>query len=219
MDTFRTEDEQVQALKKWWKDNGSSTLISVGLALLVVFGWRTWQAQQQTKMDASSIGYQQLIQAAAAAMTDGDDIKIATAEHLAQSIKEDYSGSGYSHFAALLKAKQAVQDKDFAAAETELRWVLAEQPSAEMRLITEFRLAKVLLAQNDADAALILLSQQNTAAFAPQYAEAKGDILAAQNNYEAALEAYLLAESEAERLNMAVSPVLQTKLGYVKSFM
>ena len=219
MDTFRTEDEQVQALKRWWKDNGSSTLISVGLALLVVFGWCTWQAQQQIKIDTSSISYQELIQAAAVAMTDGDDIKIATAEHLAQSIKDDYSGSGYSHFAALLKAKQAVQDKDFPAAEAELRWVLAEKPSAGIRLITEFRLAKVLFAQNDADAALVLLSQQNTAAFAPQYAEAKGDILAAQNAYEAALETYQLAKSEAERLNMPASPVLETKLGYVKSFM
>ena len=52
MAELRTEEEQVQAIKDWWKKNGSSLLIGIGAALAIVFGWQAWQnhqAQQRTE--------------------------------------------------------------------------------------------------------------------------------------------------------------------------
>ena len=43
MAEMRTEEEQIEAIKQWWKKNGSSLLIGVGLALAIVFGWQAWQ--------------------------------------------------------------------------------------------------------------------------------------------------------------------------------
>ena len=40
MAEMRTEEETVQAIKDWWKKNGSSLLIGVGAALAIVFGWQ-----------------------------------------------------------------------------------------------------------------------------------------------------------------------------------
>lgn len=45
----RTEEEQVAALKQWWKDNGNSLIIGVGLALAVVFGWKIEGKETQTR--------------------------------------------------------------------------------------------------------------------------------------------------------------------------
>ncbi len=43
MSEMRTEEEQVEALKDWWKENGRSLLLGVALALAIVFGWKGWE--------------------------------------------------------------------------------------------------------------------------------------------------------------------------------
>jgi predicted negative regulator of RcsB-dependent stress response len=39
---MRTEEEQVEALKGWWTENGKSLLFMVAIALSAVFAWKTW---------------------------------------------------------------------------------------------------------------------------------------------------------------------------------
>ena len=56
MTEFRTEEEQIAALKKWWNDNSKSLLIGVGLALAIVFGWKAYQNSQiQMKSELNRI--------------------------------------------------------------------------------------------------------------------------------------------------------------------
>ena len=42
MAELRTEEEQVEALKSWWKENGKSLIMGVVIAVAAVFGWRGW---------------------------------------------------------------------------------------------------------------------------------------------------------------------------------
>ena len=219
MNEYRTDEEQVEVLKNWWKENGTSTLISIAVALAVVFSWRTWQDSQQANIDNASFAYQELLEAVAAAETNPDDIKIATVDFMAENLKENYSGSGYSHFAAFLKARQAVSDDDLVAAEEELRWVLANQPSKELSLVAELRLAKVLYAQDKADEAMALLAREDTGAFAHAFLELKGDILVNKEDYQAAVDAYTSAELAVQALIMKPPQTLAMKLAYAKSFL
>ena len=46
MDAYRTDDEQVEALKRWWKENGTSTLLMVAVAVGGYFGWQAWDTRQ-----------------------------------------------------------------------------------------------------------------------------------------------------------------------------
>ena len=219
MNEYRTDEEQVEVLKKWWKENGSSTLISIAVALAVVFGWRTWQDSQQANIDNASFAYQELLEAIAAVEADPDDIKIATVDFMAQELKDNYSGSGYSLFAALLKARQAVNDDDFVSAEEELNWVLANNPSHEMILVTELRLAKVLHQQSKTDEALAVLARTDTGAFTHAFLELKGDILVNEEDYQGAVDAYTSAEAEVALLAMQPPQTLALKLAYAKSFL
>ena len=219
MNEYRTDEEQVEVLKKWWKENGSSTLISIAVALAVVFGWRTWQDSQQANIDNASFAYQELLEAIAAVEADPDDIKIATVDFMAQELKDNYSGSGYSLFAALLKARQAVKDDDFVSAEEELNWVLSNNPSHEMILVTELRLAKVLHQQSKTDEALALLARTDTGAFTHAFLELKGDILVNEEDYQGAVDAYTSAEAEVALLAMQPPQTLALKLAYAKSFL
>ena len=45
-DSYRTEEEQVEALKAWWRENGKSTVVAIAMAVMGVFGWQGWQKQQ-----------------------------------------------------------------------------------------------------------------------------------------------------------------------------
>ena len=51
-----TEDQQLEELKKWWKENGSSIITGVVLGLAILFGARAWFAwQERTAQQASAV--------------------------------------------------------------------------------------------------------------------------------------------------------------------
>lgn len=103
-DSYRTEEEQVEALKAWWRENGKSTLVAIALAVMGVFGWQGWQKQQQADQSTASAIYQNLLTAANGDNGQATLAQIATANHLADTLKADYTGTTYAHFAALYKA-------------------------------------------------------------------------------------------------------------------
>lgn len=219
LETYRSEEEQIEVLKKWWQENGFSIIASIAVALAIVFGWQFWQKSEQSQVDNASIAYQEMLEAIGGLETNSDDIKIATIDHMAENLKANYAGSGYSHFAALFKARQAVEDGELAAAEEELRWVLANKPIAEVELLTSLRLAKVLFAQERGDEAMALVSRSDTGVFAYSYLELKGDMLVHNDDHQGAFDAYTQALAEVTRLKIPEPQTLAVKLGYAKSFL
>ena len=65
-DGYNGEDEQVEALKTWWRENGKSTVITIVVVLAAIFGWRGWQQQQSAEVEAGSLMYQSLLMALSA---------------------------------------------------------------------------------------------------------------------------------------------------------
>ncbi len=219
MDTYRSEEEQVEAIKNWWKENGTSTIVTILVALAAVFGWRSWQDSQENYVAAGAVAYQDLLTAVVEIETNADDIKIATADHMAQKLKDDYASSGYGHLAAFMKARQAVADEDMPLAEQELRWVLANNPIFEMQMIAELRLIKVLFAQGKNDEAMAMADRSDAGAFNANFLEIKGDMLISQKDYQGAVDAYTLAEAAINRDELQAMQTLVIKLGYAKSFL
>ena len=43
MSTYLSDDEQAEALKKWWKENAVSIIVGAGLGFGIIFGWQGWQ--------------------------------------------------------------------------------------------------------------------------------------------------------------------------------
>ncbi len=91
MSDMRTEEEQVEALKNWWKENGKSLLLTIALALAVVFGWKGWQNNQRITAENAAVMYQNLVQAVAlASAPQATDDQRTTASHLAKTLKDEY---------------------------------------------------------------------------------------------------------------------------------
>ncbi len=186
---YQHEDEQVEALKRWWKENGQSTVTGVVLALAAVFGWQAWDKNQQAEKEAASAVYQNLLTTINSGAAGLNEQQQATVNHLAETLKSDYASSTYAQLGALFKAKVAVQQQDYASAEQELRWVLAAGAGEEISSEANLRLARVLAAQEKYADALSLLDSGD-AAYASINEEVRGDIYKQQGNADEALLAY-----------------------------
>lgn len=187
MTEFRTEEEQIAALKNWWNDNGRSLLIGIGLALVIVFGWKAYQNNViQMKAEASSL-YQQLI--AEATKNNFDDEEANTLNYLATEIKTKFDSTEYAIYAALFLAKDAVGKQTYDIAKEELNWVLLHSDDDRIKHIVNARLARILSAEGKNDDALALLTA-TLPEFEASYLELKGDIKSRVGEKESAIEAY-----------------------------
>ena len=209
MDTYRTEEEQVEALRKWWNENGRSTIIAVVHPLGGGFGWQAWQQHKADEAAMASARYEQMVELFTATTTAED---AANLKSVARGFKSDFPDSTYASFAALHLARLAVVEDDLAGAETELRWVLTQNPEREVRLVTELRLARVIAAQGRLDEALGIVGGVEAGAYEPAYAELEGDIQQQLGNTGAAIAAYQRAMTLAAGSNEGPSEGLRLKL-------
>lgn len=211
MESYRTDEEQIDALKKWWQENGKSTVLGILAALALVFGWQGWQKQQDGRVAEASAMYQSLLEADAAA--ESGAAQLTTAKHLANTLKSEFPGMTYALFAAMYKAKYAAQDNDWQTAEAELQWVISQQPDAPLLLQAKVRLAHVLLAQKRYEEAQKTLAGTDLGSYAALIAETRGDILLAQGNKADALAAYQQAKEQLAMLeNASPNPLLDMKI-------
>ena len=193
-DPYGNEDEQVRALKQWWDRNGASTLMGVGLALALVFGWEWWQQRQQNRAAEASALYQQVSQAVE--LTTLDSTQRATANHVAEALESKFPGTRYALQAQMLLARLAVEAGELEEARNILEKVLSQKPNPELEQVATLRLARVLFGEGDYDAALQRLDSVEAQQFAGQFAELRGDIQFKRGDSAAALASYRMASQE-----------------------
>ena len=205
MDIYQTEDEQVEALKKWWEENGKSAIFGVILGLMAIFGWREWNDYKVEQATAASQLYQQMTQAS---REDSATILSDTAEN----ISNNYKDTAYAVFAKLATAKLAVANGELESAVTDLRWALNKTSQDSLSHVITLRLIRVLIAQNKLGEAKALLSPaKNSGEFAGSYLELKADILKLEGDIEGARIAYQNAIETMQSLGQQ-APVIDLKL-------
>lgn len=209
------EQEQVENLKRFWQDYGTPIVIGLALALAAFAGWRYWQNAQLDESTRASGVFQEMMTAVQRSQLNPDDKAAHTdVQRLAKTLKQDFESTPFALNASLLLARQAVDGGDYKEAEKQLRWALEQKPDAAQRVLISTRLARVLLAQKQYDAALAVLDKEKDAGFLPTLEELKGDIYQAQNKTAEAQKAYqaaaaALAERDERR------PLLEMKMADV----
>ena len=183
MDSYSTDEELVENIKKWWKANGLSLIIGLAIGLAAIFGWRYWGSYRDHQAEAASQHYQVLSQAIAAG-------KAAEANEQGETLTKEFSQSPYTLLAMLQLARLAVQEGDNALAAERLRWVVEHADRQELKDIARLRLARVLLALNQLAEAETQLEQINSAVFYAEREELKGDIYLARAEPGKARAAY-----------------------------
>ncbi|MFT6753057.1 MAG: putative negative regulator of RcsB-dependent stress response [Candidatus Azotimanducaceae bacterium] len=187
----RTEEEQVEALKKWFGENGVSLVVSIVLVLAIVFGYRTWETQTREEGEAASAIYENLQTAVVVGPLDViSEENLSTGRFLADQLQSDHSGSTYAHFAALQMAKIAVEKGELEEAGKQLQWTLDNGVDEKIEIITNLRLAKIKLGLKEYEAALTQLDSVKSGAHESSYEEVRGDIFYASDRMDEAREAY-----------------------------
>ncbi|MEX2122353.1 MAG: tetratricopeptide repeat protein [Woeseia sp.] len=188
MDELLSEKEQIEAIRGWWKENGSFIVSGVVIGVGLLLGWNYWNNQRaQSALQASAV-YESLVTEVA----DGD---IEAARTLAADLYENYASTVYAGQARLAMAKLYMDQGRDQDAANELTLLLAEGEDSEAQMLARLRLAKILLYQDKPQQAvdLVLGYGYRDTAFAARYSEALGDAYLALEQIDAAREAYTLA--------------------------
>ncbi|HTF15792.1 MAG TPA: tetratricopeptide repeat protein [Burkholderiales bacterium] len=185
------EQEQLAALKAWWKEHGGAIVLGATLVLAAIGAWNGWTWYQRSQAAQAAVLYDTLQKAARA-----NDLK--TIRETAGAILENFPRSAYAPLAALVSAKAQFQAGDLKTARAQLQWAIEHARSDEIRSIATLRLASVLLDDNEADAALKILEAKPHPGFEVLYASQRGDIFAAQKKRSEARAAYKAALEKAE---------------------
>lgn len=209
MAELRTEEEQLDALKNWWKENGRSLLIGVVLAVSAVLGWQGWHSYTERQATEASWLYQNMVEAVVSELDENANPQLETIQHLGNQLKENHSKSSYSQFAALMLARVAVHAQDYPQALVEFDWVLERTNEEDLKVLASLRKARVLIAMDQLDQASLLLSTLSPRSFTALYYELLGDIALQKGDISSAAQAYDQALAAAE--NMPNQPVLQMK--------
>ena len=213
-----TEEEQIEALKRWWDENGKQVVLAIVLTVGGYFGWQAWTDHVDDQTAAASLVYQEMLDNMDGAVP-GDTLgadKQAEISLLAETLKQDYSNTQYAFYAALIKAKLAVESTDLTAAAVELQWAVDNADETVNENIARLRLARVEAAAGNLDTALQLVQGVDAGELKSAFDEAKGDFYQQQGNAGAAYSAYEAAMMSIDAGNSSASQLLQLKISQVK---
>ncbi len=188
------EEEQLEALKRFWQDYGRAVTVGVVLGLAFLTAWELWQNHKMEQSTKATELFQKFAEGMQRNQfnTASKEVDVELLKQ-AKTIKQDYENTPYALSASLLLARHAVDHQDFAEAEKQLRWAADHKPDKATRFLISARLARVLLQQKRYDDALAVLAKEDDESFVPTIAELQGDVYVAQGKLDLAKAAYLKA--------------------------
>lgn len=192
MSIYLTEDEQVEAIKAWFKRNYQviSVLLSVILIFFSLYRYYTWH-QDKVQQEASST-YENLM--------------LSVSNHSNKSVKayanqliQNYPNTVYADVARLTLAKLVVAVDKYPRAITYLDEVITKSKVSVLKEIAIIRKARLLMAQHDYAKAIVVLDSMDDATYSSIQDELKGDIYFATGRKQDALVFYKKANSASQK--------------------
>lgn len=201
MEVYQTEEQQVEAIKTYWQENGNMIIAGIALGFAGFIGFNLYKDNKLENELAVSDSYQVLIE-------NSVKNKAAFSENAEKFINENAETS-YVSLTALALAKEAAANKDWQAAQTQLTAALNSAPSEGIKGIASLRLARVQIQLGEYEQALATLSKPLPTSFTAAIEEIKGDTYLLQDKKELARSAYQAAIAAD---GLTSSPSLQMKL-------
>lgn len=202
MEMYDSEEEQVEALKRWWKENSTATIVGLVMGIVIILGWNYWQDHKKAQSAQASATYDQLLKAL-------DENKNDSVDKLAQRMQEQFKGTEYAAFSGLFQAKLKSQQGDFAAAKQILKTIAAE-PNKQLSNIAKIRLVRLMLATGEYEQGLQVINEVDAkaaASYSANYDELVGDLYVALDRLDEARTSY-----QSALRNGQPSPLLQFKI-------
>ena len=201
MDIHQTEEQQVEAIKSFWSNNGNAIIAGLAIGFAGFIGLNYYNDHKLQQELNTSEAYQTMIEAAS---EDSAAFEVAGNAFIAEN-----SSSSYSMLTAIALAKEAAIKEDWAQAETYLNMAIEKSVDDSIKAIATVRLARVQLQLEKYEQALATLTPKLPASFNASVEEIKGDVYFKQGKPELARTAYQAAIDDASD---GTNPALQMKL-------
>lgn len=195
MSIYMTEDEQVEAIKRWWKRYNGIITVLFSIVLLIMAGFKYWTWHEEKVTQQASNTYEHLM----LAFSNHDNKGI---RGYANQLITDYGNTVYADAARLTLAKLYVAREHYNRAQEELVYVATHSKMPTLQQVAMIRLARIMAANKDYDKALVELSKVTDSTYLPVVNELKGDIYAATGRYEQAVSFYRQAISDVQTKGM-----------------
>ena len=203
------EEENIEAIKKWWHENWKQLALLDVIVFPSYFGWQLWQNSQATEAETASDLYEEVLSLAISEpgvpVTEQESLRILD---LFELLKADYPSSVYALYGALFAAQQSVNANDLGAAEESLQWMLDNRQDSlfsrtdeGLILTANLRLGRVILAKGESERALNLVNSIDPKTFEAGFAELRGDIYATMGRIVDARDADIAAQQAGSNTN------------------
>lgn len=203
-----SEEQQVESLKKFWRDNGKSIIGGIIIGIAILFGTQAWKQGKHAEAEAASMEYLGMLDS----LEQGE---LTVAEQHGGRIIGQYPDTSYAAFAAMAMAKVKLEQGDTVAARAHLKWALDKADMKEVKSIARLRLARLLLNDGDAQQALTLLQAEPSESDS-NYHELLGDIYLVLGQRDQAAGAYARAAEKITNSGSGRQDLLRMKIDDLK---
>jgi len=180
---FETEEQQVEALKKWWKENGKQIIVGAVVGIAAITGWKTYIDYSTNQTAQASALFEQVIKDTA----DGTESNKAA---VFEKIKKQYSGTPYYSASGLVVAKYYYDAGEKEKAINVLNELILDNSNEVITFVAIERKARILIDLGKADDAIKALSVDAGESFKAIFEELKGDALVSLGRQMDARAAY-----------------------------
>jgi predicted negative regulator of RcsB-dependent stress response len=180
--------EQSERVQQWLRQNGLSIVVGIAIGLVGIFGWGKWNDHKAAHQAEAANLYQQIQVAVAAGKTD-------SADQLTDQLIKDYTDSTYAIFAVGDRAERQVQAKQLDKAIDSLGWAESHASDANLKALSQMRIARVMLAEGKSADALAALDRMPAKAYEGVAQELRGDVLVKLGRPDDARKAYVAAKA------------------------
>lgn len=176
------EQDQLDALKTWWKTYGNMISTAVVIVAVVFSGYKAWELYQRQQSLQASAKYD--------ALTHLSESDLKQIKAISGELMDKYASTPYAARAAIAAAKANYTAKDTKSAKAQLEWAVAHAKEDAVRAVALLQLAALQVSDKEYDLALKTLAEKHDPAFDGLFADLKGDVLLAKGNKPEAKLAY-----------------------------
>ncbi len=206
MSRYETEDEQLEAIKAWWKKNGSQLLTVILIGVLAFSGWRYWTNTQWVESTNASSLFEVL-------QGSMQQDKFGEVSREALKLIQEQPESPYAIGAAMLYAKYSLEKGEVEEAIKHLTWVSNTAEDTQLRNLALLRVARIQADKKsfaDAEQSLTTLAQANlNGAEKANFDYVSGLVALAQSKVDVAQQAFqnVVANADAEKNLMGLAQI------------
>ncbi len=181
MEVYSNENEQVDALRGFFAQNGKALVIGVIIGIGALAGWRYWSSHEDGSSRETSAAYQQV----SGALDSSKPETLAAAAKFASE-----NSNTYGALASLDVAKRYADGNQLDQAAAQLQSGLKDTKDANLQAVLNLRLARIQLQQKKPDEAVKTLDLIKGDGWTAIVADVRGAALLSKGDTKGARDAW-----------------------------